>query len=139
MRSKAYLVVLAITFVGAMAVASPGRAQPQEQQTVLNVANATPFKATKSTDCTFRVERSGDLSRTTRVEYDTDSGTAKEGRHFTEAIGVLEYAADETTKTIVVDVVKQKFRHSSFTLRVFSPSSNTTIDDEEGFCVIRKR
>jgi hypothetical protein len=120
-------------------VAAPGRAQPQEQQTILNVSDATPKKATTSTDCTFTVQRIGSLSRTTRVEFDTDSGRAKEDRHFTAAIGVLEFAADEASKTIVVDVIKQKFRHSDFTLRVFNPSSNTTIDDEEGFCVLKRR
>jgi Calx-beta domain-containing protein len=139
MRKALSTAVLAVTSAAALYVAAPGRAAPQEAQTLLSVLDATPSKATTSTDCTFVIERSGDLSRTTRVEYDTDSGTAKEDRHFTAAIGVLDYAADETTKTIVVDVVKQKFRNSSFTLRIFNPSSNTSIQDEEGFCVLKRR
>lgn len=137
---KSFSLLVAVLLLGAgLWAAAPGRAAPVEKQTALDVVDATPHKATKATDCTFNVARSGELSRTTRVEYDTDSGTAKEARHFVKTVGVLDYAAGETSKTIVVDVIKQKFRHSSFTLRIFNPSSNTTINDEEGFCVLHRR
>jgi hypothetical protein len=139
MRTRLSFAVLAFVTVAGLWAAGGTTAAPLEQQTILDVLEATPAKATKASGCTFTIQRSGDLARTSRVEYDTDSGTAKEDRHFVRAAGFVEFASDETTKTIVVDVIKQKFRFSSFTLRIFNPSANSNIGDEEGFCVLRRR
>jgi uncharacterized repeat protein (TIGR01451 family) len=54
---------------------------------------------------TVTVTRSGDASSAASVRYATSDGTAKEGKDYTAAFGVLTFAAGETSKTFPVLII----------------------------------
>ena len=58
--------------------------------------------STSGTTTTFTVTRSGDTSVAETVRYRTVSLSALEGQHFTAVSGTLNFAADETSKTVTV-------------------------------------
>ena len=57
---------------------------------------------TSGTTTTFTVTRSGDTSVAETVRYRTVSLSALEGQHFAAVSGTLNFAADETSKTVTV-------------------------------------
>lgn len=135
-RGVCGLLTAALLTAGTIVVASPANAQ---NGAILNVSDATPFKAKPGQSCTFTITRSGDTSSFVTVEYNTVSGTAKEDKHFVAMAGTLIFDAGQTTKVIDVIVCKQRFKNSSFTFELFGASDNATIDDASGFCVIKRK
>ena len=66
---------------------------------------AQTFTVTSSTSnntTTFKIERSGADLPAQMVRYTTVSLTAFENQHFSPVSGTLDFAAEETTKTIPV-------------------------------------
>ena len=66
---------------------------------------ASTWSVTSTTSAgitTFTVTRSGDTSVAETVRYRTVSLSALEGQHFTAVSGTLNFAADETSKTVTV-------------------------------------
>src|SRR5205807_621282 len=55
------------------------------------------------------VSRSGDASGTASVTFATSNGTAKEGKDYAAAFGVLSFAAGEVSKTFPVLIVDNAF------------------------------
>ncbi len=58
---------------------------------------------------TIQVNRSGDISAFATISYATSGGTAKEGRDYTAAYGVLNFAPGETSKTFTVLIIDNAF------------------------------
>src|SRR5439155_19619718 len=54
---------------------------------------------------TVTVNRIGDTSSAASVRYATSDGTAKEGKDYTAAFGVLNFAAGETSKSFTVLII----------------------------------
>ena len=67
----------------------------------LGARAACTFNVTNS-GSTFTITRSGNTSVAESVSYRTVSLSAIEGQHFTAKSGMLDFAADETVKTVTV-------------------------------------
>src|SRR5205807_4913415 len=73
------------------------------------------------------VTRSGNSSGTSSVGYATSTGTAKEGRNYVAAVGVVSFAAGETSKTFPVLIIDNAFidRARTVNLTLSTPSGAT--------------
>ena len=73
------------------------------------------------------VTRSGNSSGTSSVGYATSTGTAKEGRNYVAAVGVVSFAAGETSKTFPVLIIDNAFIDGARTvnLTLSTPSGAT--------------
>lgn len=81
----------------------------------------------------FVLTRSGSTGGSASVNYATSSGTAVSPGDFTAASGTVNFAANETSKTINVSTVDDSSVESSETMTVTlsSPSSGLTISDDQ--------
>jgi hypothetical protein len=67
---------------------------------------------------TVTVNRTGDTSNAASVRYATSDGTAKEGRDYTAAFGVLNFAASETSKTFPVLIINNSYAEGARTVNL---------------------
>ncbi|QZP09152.1 Calx-beta domain-containing protein [Caenibius sp. WL] len=74
--------------------------------------------ATEGSPIVFTVTRSGLTTTAVSVNYATSSGTAASGTDFTAASGTLNFAANETSKTISVSTVNDSLTESNETFNV---------------------
>ena len=82
---------------------------------------------------TFTVSRSGDLTKASSVNYSTGNGTAAAGSDYTAAVGTLNFAAGEATKTVTVAIVNDTTVESPETFTVnLSGGTNVVIKDGTG-------
>jgi hypothetical protein len=87
-----------------------------------------------TTNANFAVSLSGPSAGVVTVSYSTADGTALAGSDYTAASAVLTFAPGEISKTIAVPVLGDSVveGNESFTVSLFSPSSNATIADGSG-------
>ncbi len=64
----------------------------------------------------FTVIRTGDLSGAASVIYSATDGTAIQGKDLTTVIGMLHFAAGETTKTVTVYVTRDAYNEEAETV-----------------------
>jgi Ca2+-binding RTX toxin-like protein len=82
---------------------------------------------------TFTVTRSGDLTQASSVNYSTADGTATAGSDYTAATGSVDFAAGETTKTIVVAITNDSAVEANEMFDVnLSRGTNALIKDGTG-------
>jgi hypothetical protein len=80
---------------------------------------ATSYSANESDgSVTVTVTRVGDLNSTPLVAYVTTDGTAKEGRDYISAQGILTFAKGEASKTFQVLIIDNGFVDSSRTVNL---------------------
>jgi Bacterial Ig domain/Calx-beta domain/WD40-like Beta Propeller Repeat/Domain of unknown function (DUF4214) len=92
-------------------------APPNEVQFSASTATATEtLNATTKVDLT--VTRTGNLSGAAMVTYENSDGTASDRSDYLAAVGSLRFAAGETTKTISVFIVDDRFGESAETFNV---------------------
>jgi parallel beta-helix repeat protein len=75
---------------------------------------------------TVAVSRTGDTSGAASVRYATNDGTAKEGRDYTAAFGLLNFAAGETSKSFPLLIIDNAFVDGARTVNVTLASPNGT-------------
>jgi hypothetical protein len=103
-------------------------------------ANETLNQTTK-VDVT--VARSGDLSGSATIDYATADGTASSRSDYEAAIGTLRFGANESTKTVTLFIVDDRFQENpeTFNLNLSNPvgctlgsqaSFTVTINSNEG-------
>src|ERR1700754_20391 len=75
------------------------------------------------------VTRSGDLDRAVSVDYATSDGTAKQVTDYSAALGTLNFAAGETTKTFAVSITEDSYVEGTetATLTLRNPSISAVI------------
>src|SRR5436853_1650270 len=73
------------------------------------------------------VTRAGDASSSASVRFITSNGTAKEGKDYTAAVSVLNFAASETSKNVTVFIIDNAFASGNRTvnLALSNPSGAT--------------
>lgn len=100
-------------------------------QANLAVGNAN---ATEGGNLVFTVTRSGAVTSAVSVNYATASGSATSGSDFTAASGTLNFAANETSKTITVATIDDALTESTETLTITlsSPSAGAAITTATG-------
>jgi hypothetical protein len=77
------------------------------------------------------VTRSGDVSGMASVAFATSNGTAKEGKDYTAAFGLLNFAAGETTKTFPILIIDNAFIDGSRTVSIaLSNPSGVTLGSQ---------
>jgi Ca2+-binding RTX toxin-like protein len=81
----------------------------------------------------FTVNRSGDLTGSSTVNYVTANGTATAGSDYTAATGTVTFAAGQATATVTVQITNDTLVESpeTFTLNL-SGGTNVTIGDGQG-------
>ncbi|MFN2511685.1 MAG: Calx-beta domain-containing protein [Pyrinomonadaceae bacterium] len=90
---------------------------PNTVQFTSSTANVNEtLNATTKVD--LNVTRSGDTSGAATVNYASSDGTANDRSDYTTAAGTLRFAAGETTKTISVFIVDDRFGESAETFIV---------------------
>jgi len=87
---------------------------------------------------TVTVHRSGDLTQAGHVSYSTVGGTATAGTDYTPAAGILDFAANEDTKTFTVDIPADNVDDSGETigLQLASPSSGTVASQSSAITIL---
>jgi len=103
----------------------------------ISIPNATPANTTQfsgsaasvsevpnaTTKIDITLMRSGDTSAPATIDYATADGTANERSDYLAALGTLRFAANETSKTISVFIVDDRFGESdeTFTVHLTNP------------------
>ncbi len=84
---------------------------------------AAPFTPGLNGSVSLLVTRTGDLSGTATVDYDSNAGSASERRDYTTAAGVLRFAPGEAAKTITVFITDDKYteQDETFTVTLSNP------------------
>jgi Ca2+-binding RTX toxin-like protein len=78
----------------------------------------------------FTLTRSGDLSKTSSVNYATANGTASAGLDYTAASGTVTFAPGQATATVSVQIINDTLVESPETLMLnLSGGTNITISD----------
>ena len=88
---------------------------------------------------TFTVTRSGSAAAgsASSVSFTTANGTAIAGADYTAASGVLNFAAGETVKTIIVAIANDKLMESAESFSVhLTAVTNATVTDSTGIAAI---
>jgi hypothetical protein len=101
-------------FSACMPVTAPAANTVQFTSSTANVTET--LDATTKID--LNVTRSGDTSGPARVSYVSSDGTANDRSDYLTAAGTLRFAAGETTKTISVFIVDDRFGESAETFNV---------------------
>lgn len=73
------------------------------------------------------VTRTGDTSRAAVVDFATVAGTASDRSDYTPALGILEFAPGETSKTINIPIIDDAFteQDETFSLTLANPTNAT--------------
>lgn len=95
---------------------------------------ATSSYTTKeeSTSITLTVRRSGDLSKSTTVDYATANGTARSGTDYTVRSGTLTFLPGITTQNIIIPITNDSDTEQNeiFSVHLSSPSNGSSINTE---------
>ena len=67
---------------------------------------------------TITVSRTGDISAASTVNYATSDGTASERSDYLTAVGTLQFAANEATKTISIFIVNDTYGEAGETFNI---------------------
>lgn len=110
---------------------SPGDVVPQGR--VLTVVDHVG-RAGPGSNCRFHVNRVGNLSALTTVNY----ASAGKAKLVANVAGTLVFAPGETVKSVDVDVLRRPRRQKFVTLTL-SGASNATISDQIGLCELKTR
>ncbi|MCA1591718.1 MAG: DUF4394 domain-containing protein [Acidobacteria bacterium] len=92
--------------------------------TTTTPASAVQFSASAASvsegagNITLTVTRTGNTSGAAQVDFSTVNGTASDRSDYTPAIGFLEFAPGETTKSIVVPIIDDAFVETDETFSV---------------------
>ena len=92
--------------------------------TGLQAASIIQFSATTYSVCewagtiTLTVQRTNDTNTEVSVDYATADGTATNGLKYTATNGTLAFAAGETNKTVVVQILNEGFVEGTKGFRV---------------------
>jgi hypothetical protein len=103
----------------------------------LAVNNVTVTAGSAVTHAVFTVTRSGDLTKTSSVKFATANSSAVSPGDYTAQSGTLDFAINQSTTTISVDVAAQISHQSTktFDVNLTSPVS-ATISDSQGIGTI---
>ena len=118
-------------------VATHGRGMWETSLPAAAPASTTQFSAAAATvsetpDATTKVDisvtRSGDASAPASIDYATADGSASERSDYLAAIGRLQFAAGETSKTITVFIVDDRYGEipETFSVSLTNPVNSTT-------------
>lgn len=110
--------------------------------TGVSLSTPTLTVSENNSSVTFTVNRTGDLSSPSSVDYATTDGSASERGDYTTALGTLRFAPGETSKTIQVFLTNDVHQESNetFSLNISNPSgaeltspvsSTVTIQDND--------
>ncbi|MGH9875376.1 MAG: Calx-beta domain-containing protein [Pyrinomonadaceae bacterium] len=93
---------------------------PSQSTTVQFSASSAPVTETlnATTNLDLTVTRTGDSSNAATIEYASSDGTASERSDYLAALGTLHFAAAETSKTITVFIVDDRFGETPETFNV---------------------
>jgi hypothetical protein len=91
--------------------------------------------ATVSSDCYFTVTLSRAAGNIVTVNFASEGG----GSQVSSTNGTLTFAPGETSKPVVVDVIKQKKKKGEVEAVLSNATGGATIRDARGKCVIKKR
>ncbi len=97
--------------------------------TRVEFSQATLSVAEDAGSVTVTVSRSGDQPRPFTVEVVSVPGTGQAGADYSLVTATLDFAADETSKTISVPILNDALRESdeNFQLKLINPSANVTL------------
>ena len=112
-----------------------GTIEDDDQQPALLVGDAAISEA--AGEITFPVWLSVASGRTVTVDYATSDGSARSGTDYAAVSGSLRFAAGETGKAVVVEVLDDELHENNETFRVvLSGEENATLDDEQAIGTI---
>ena len=84
--------------------------------------NAATASVSETLDATTKVDlvvtRTGTTTAEARVDYTTSDGTASDRSDYLAALGILHFAANETSKTITAFIVDDRFGESPETFNI---------------------
>ena len=103
-------------------------ADPANSPATLSIAGTASTSEAQGT-VGLVVTRSGNLSSPVTVSYGTANGTAVAGSDYTQASGTLTFAANETSKTITVQILSDAVQEGAetFQVQLTNPSTGATI------------
>ncbi|MCA1684322.1 MAG: calcium-binding protein, partial [Actinobacteria bacterium] len=106
--------------------------------TFLAIDNVSVNEGDSAATASFTVSRSGDTSGASTVKYKTSGGTATSGVDYTGVgLTTLTFAADETSKTVTVDVTSDTLPEKDETFNVsLSGATGAAIADATGTATI---
>jgi hypothetical protein len=87
-------------------------------QTVVQFSSSSYNVQEDCTTVTITVNRVGDASGAASVDYFTSDGTASERRDYITALGTLQFAAGETSKSFLVLINEDSYIEGSETLNI---------------------
>jgi len=87
---------------------------------------------------TVNVVRSGDASAAASVDYEVNDGSATQSKNFTYAVGTLNFAANETTKSFIILLNENGYFQGDVAARVqlSNPVNTQLLDPSAGTLVI---
>jgi hypothetical protein len=96
----------------------------------MNVPSPIAFEGDGRVDVS--VIRTGDLSGTSTINYSTSDGTASEKSDYTTALGTLQFAPGESSKTVTVFITTDVFQESqeTFNLNLSNPVGAQLVPSE---------
>jgi hypothetical protein len=128
--SRTFTVTLSSPSPGAnLTVAATHTVTVTNSQSAVTFAGGTQTVSNDDGSVTLTVNRSGNTANPATLSFATVDGTAVAGVDYTAASGTVEFAAGETTKTVVVPVVRNAGGQptSTFTVVLSNPASGTAI------------
>ena len=96
-------------FVPALAPAATPSPSPSPSAATIQFAQASYNVPEDVTFVTVTINRSGDISGASTIDYATADSTASERKDYTTAVGTLRFAAGETSKTIDLLISEDSF------------------------------
>ncbi|BFM40186.1 Ig-like domain-containing protein [Synechocystis sp. LKSZ1] len=117
-------------------VSGPGPIPADDDRPSFSINDVTVNEAAGT--ATFTVTKTGTTTQSATVNFGTSNGSATSGQDYTTNSGTLTFAANETSKTVTVNITNDGIFEGSETFNVnLSNATNATIADGTGVGTIK--